>query len=80
MLDIPLPDPPRQDTLQNTLSGWCGIFMLPSSYTYLIYRLARLPLDSLSNRQDKALMCVNCNMFPVDCYLFDLWYGGVFAE
>jgi Proteolysis_6 C-terminal len=44
-----------------------GIFMLPSSYTYLIYRLARLPLlDSLFNRQDKALMCVNCNMFPVD--------------
>ena len=40
------------------------IFMLPSSYTYLIYRLA-----------DKALMCVNCNMVP-----FDLWYGGVFAE
>ena len=43
-----------------------GIFMLPSSYTYLIYRLARLPLGTLSNRQNKALMCVYCNMFPVD--------------
>ncbi len=74
----PLSDLPYHDTLLNALSGWCahyghahasslvncGIFLdCP-----IIYRVARLPLvlDSLFNRQDNALMCMNCETFPVD--------------
>ena len=79
MLDIPpLSDLPRQDTLQNALSGWCAHYGHSHASAQLncgvlldypaIYRLARLPLilDSLFNRQDKALMCTNCNTFAVD--------------
>ena len=68
MLDVPLPDPPRQDMLQNTLSGWCAHYGHSLNCGILldclaIYRLVRLPLvlDSLFNRQDQALMCVNSN-------------------
>ncbi len=79
MLGIPpLSDLPRQDTLQNALSGWCAHYGHSHAASQLncgvlldypgIYRLARLPLvlDSLFNRQDKALMCSACETFPVD--------------
>ncbi|KAF4623369.1 hypothetical protein D9613_001400 [Agrocybe pediades] len=79
MLDIPpLSDLPRQDTLQNALSGWCAHYGHSHTSSQLncgvlldypvTYRLSRLPLvlDSLFNRQDKALMCTNCQTFPVD--------------
>lgn len=79
MLEIPpLSDLPRQDTLQNALSGWCAHYGHSHAASQLncgvlldypgIYRLARLPLvlDSLFNRQDKALMCSTCETFPVD--------------
>jgi len=79
MLGIPpLSDLPRQDTLQNALSGWCAHYGHSHTASQLncgvlldypvVYRLARLPLvlDSLFNRQDKALMCTNCQTFPVD--------------
>jgi len=79
MLGIPaLSDLPHQDTLQNALSGWCAHYGHSHSLGQLncgvildypiTYRLARLPLvlDSLFNRQDKALMCNNCETFPVD--------------
>uniref|UniRef100_A0A8H8CS44 E3 ubiquitin-protein ligase n=1 Tax=Psilocybe cubensis TaxID=181762 RepID=A0A8H8CS44_PSICU len=79
MLDIPpLSDLPRQDTLQNALSGWCAHYGHSHAAGQIncgilldypvAYRLARLPLvlDSLFNRQDKALMCVNCETFPSD--------------
>ncbi|KAF8880925.1 hypothetical protein CPB84DRAFT_1687402 [Gymnopilus junonius] len=74
----PLSDLPYQDTLQNALSGWCAHYghshatgQLNCSVVLdypVVYRLARLPLvlDSLFNRQDKALMCMNCETFPVD--------------
>ena len=63
MLDIPLPDPPRQDTLQNTLSGWCAHY----GHFHASVQLYLFDLSwRVFNRQDKALMCVNCNMFPVD--------------
>jgi len=74
----PLADLPYHDTLQNALSGWCahyghahtssqincGVFL---DYP-ITYKLARLPLvlDSLFNRQDHALRCINCETFPVD--------------
>ncbi|KDR68822.1 hypothetical protein GALMADRAFT_1032198 [Galerina marginata CBS 339.88] len=79
MLGIPpLSDLPHQDTLQNALSGWCAHYGHSHSAAQLncgvlldypvTYRLARLPLvlDSLFNRQDKALMCMNCETFAVD--------------
>ena len=79
MLGIPpLADLPNQDTLQNALSGWCAHYGHSHSSSQLncgvlldypaVYRLARIPLvlDSLFNRQDKALMCTNCETFPVD--------------
>ncbi|CAA7266385.1 unnamed protein product [Cyclocybe aegerita] len=74
----PLSDLPHHDTLQNALSGWCAHYGHSHSVSQLncgvlldypaIYRLARLPLvlDSLFNRQDKALMCMTCETFPVD--------------
>jgi E3 ubiquitin-protein ligase UBR1 len=74
----PLSDLPHHDTLQNALSGWCahyghahassqincGIFL---DYP-LVYKLARLPLvlDSLFNRLESALTCMNCETHPVD--------------
>ncbi|KAF9481254.1 hypothetical protein BDN70DRAFT_876575 [Pholiota conissans] len=79
ILDIPpLSDLPHQDTLQNALSSWCAHYGHAHSASQLncgvlldypgIYRLARLPLvlDSLFNRQDRALMCMNCETFPID--------------
>jgi len=74
----PLSDLPYHDTLQNALSGWCahyghahvssqincGIFL---DYP-LTYKLARLPLvlDSLFNRLESALVCMNCETHPLD--------------
>jgi E3 ubiquitin-protein ligase UBR1 len=74
----PLSDLRDHDTLQNALSGWCahfghahassqincGIFL---DYP-LTYKLARLPLvlDSLFNRLESALICMNCETHPVD--------------
>ncbi|CAK5268665.1 unnamed protein product [Mycena citricolor] len=79
MLDIPpLSELPKQDTLQNALSGWCAHYGHSHAASQLncgvvldfpgIYRLARLPvvLDNLFGAQDKALTCARCSMVPAD--------------
>jgi E3 ubiquitin-protein ligase UBR1 len=79
MLGIPpLAELPRQDTLQNALSGWCAHYGHSQAASQLncgvvleyptIYRMARLPvvLDSLFGQQDKALTCQRCNTVPMD--------------
>ncbi|KAF9527898.1 hypothetical protein CPB83DRAFT_907266 [Crepidotus variabilis] len=79
MLGIPpLSDLPNHDTLQNALSGWCAHYGHSHASSQINcgvlldypvqYKLARLPLvlDRLFNRQDKALLCTNCDTFPVD--------------
>ena len=81
ILDIPLIcDLPLQNTLQNALSGCCAHYGRSYASAQLncgalldylaIYRSAQLPLildilDSLFNRQNKALVCMNCNTFAV---------------
>src|SRR5262249_8285829 len=79
MLGIPpLAELPRQDTLQNALSGWCAHYGHSQAASQLncgvvleyptIYRMANLPvvLDSLFGQQDKALTCQRCNTVPMD--------------
>ncbi|RDB27292.1 E3 ubiquitin-protein ligase ubr1 [Hypsizygus marmoreus] len=79
MLGIPpLSTLPRQDTLQNALSGWCAHYGHSHAASQLncgvmldypaIYRLARLPLvlDNLFGQRDKALTCPKCNTVPSD--------------
>ena len=58
-------------SLQNALSRWCAHYGHSHASAQLNCGIlldcpARLPLF---NRQDKALMCVNCNTFPVDAVI-----------
>ena len=74
----PLADLPRQDTLQNALSGWCAHYGHSQAASQLncgvmleyplVYRLARLPLvlDHLYLEQDKSMVCPRCKSVPLD--------------
>ena len=74
----PLSDLPNQDTLQNTLSGWCAHYGHSHAASQLscgvvldyaaMYRLARLPivLDNLFNGREKVMQCAHCNTVPTD--------------
>lgn len=74
----PLSDLPKQDTLQNALSGWCAHYGHSHAASRLncgvvldypgIYRLARLPLvlDNLFGDHDKTMICQRCNTSPID--------------
>ncbi|KAF8629016.1 hypothetical protein AX17_005872 [Amanita inopinata Kibby_2008] len=80
MLGIPpLSDLPKQDTLQNALSGWCAHYGHSQAVTQLncgvtldypaIYRLPKLPvaLDNLFAMPNcKALTCPQCQTVPID--------------
>jgi E3 ubiquitin-protein ligase UBR1 len=74
----PLADLPKQDTLQNALSGWCAHYGHSHAASQLncgvmldfpgVYKIARLPLilDSLFGSHDQALKCKHCSNVPAD--------------
>ncbi|EPQ61239.1 hypothetical protein GLOTRDRAFT_113648 [Gloeophyllum trabeum ATCC 11539] len=79
MLGIPpLSDLPKQDTLQNCLSGWCahyGHSQVASQFNFgvtleypTIYRIAQLPLilDNLFGDHEKVMTCTRCKAVPAD--------------
>ena len=77
----PLADLPRQDTLQNALSGWCAHYGHSHAAAQLncgvvldypvVYQLARLPamLDTLFIDQERTMRCASCKMVPADAAL-----------
>lgn len=79
MLGIPpLSDLPRQDTLQNALSGWCAHYGHSHAAAQLncgvvldypvVYQFAKLPtmLDTLFVDQERTMRCGNCRTVPLD--------------
>jgi E3 ubiquitin-protein ligase UBR1 len=79
MLGIPpLADLPRQDTLQNALSGWCAHYGHSPAASQLNcgisldhplpYQTVRLPLvlDTLFLDQERTMVCTRCKSVPQD--------------